>query len=158
MEGTEQDLTARLAREVVSDQAAEELPLFRTTAEAYFDTPDSVLRRVVGRDDPLGFGADAVVSLTPFALAVASTVVGFLGQQALLVAQELGRDVVRDVLRGWFSRLTGSEPDASVPSLNARQLAQVRAVAYEKACQLGLSDDQGQLLADAIGGSLIPAH
>jgi hypothetical protein len=52
-----------------------------------------------------------------------------------------------------FKRVRSEENDL-VP-LTAAQLAQVRAVAYEKACQLKLPDGQANLLADAIKGTLL---
>lgn len=153
MDATEHELISGLALGVVETEAPEELPLFRATSRAYFETPESVLRRVVGRDDTLGFGADIFMALTPFALAAASAVVKFLADQALVVAQDVGHEAAGGILRGWLGRLKHGESTQALP-LTAEQLEQVREVAYDKARQLGLADDQADLLADAVGGSL----
>jgi hypothetical protein len=150
------ELIAELARDVVTTTAPDELPLFRATSEAFLNSPESVMRRVGARDETLGFGADAFVALTPFALAVASTVVTFLAQQARAVAQETAGEAVRDVLRSWLARVRpgGRAGTAAAPGLTADQLARVRAVAYEKARALELSEAQASLLADSMAGRL----
>jgi hypothetical protein len=155
LDDTQRELTALLARIVVSREAAEELPIFRATSDAYFETPDSVLRRVVGKDETLGFGGEALAALTPFALAVSSTVVKFLADQALIIVGDAGRQAAVELVRGWLARLR-SDKSASKgePSLTAEQLSRVRAVAFDKGRQLELSERESALLADAVVGSL----
>lgn len=154
MEGAERELIAELARDVVMTTAPGELPLFRATSDAFFSSPDSVMRRVGARDETLGFGADAFMALTPFALAVASSVVGFLAQQAKTVAQEAAGEAVRDAMRRWLARVRSGGDAGAAPALTADQLAHVRAVAYEKARALELSEAQADLLADSMAGRL----
>jgi hypothetical protein len=152
MERVERELIAALAEDVVRAHAPEELPLLRATAEAYFETPEAVLRRVIGKDETLGFGASDVVALAPYALTVASAVVTFLAQQAIAVTQEAGAGTAQGLLERWIDRLRGRRPDDD--AFTAEQLRKVRDVAYSKAIQLGLPSDEATVLADATAGGI----
>jgi hypothetical protein len=151
-----QELVVALARDVVTTQAPEELPLFRATSRAYLDTPEAVLKRTVGRDETLGFGAETFAAITPFVLAVSSVVVNFLAAQLTAVAQEAATEEARGLLRGWLARIR-EKRDGAVPPLTADQLARVRDLAFAKARQLELPEDKSSLLADAMVGSLASA-
>ena len=125
MNGSAHDqLASELARALVARAAPHELPIFRAASRAYFANPNRALRRR-SVDDMLGFGADPMSALTPYALAVASTVVERLGG-------EVGRQ----------------EP------LNPEQVAFVRQLSLGEARQLGLDEDTAALLADALLDSL----
>ena len=152
MERVERELTAALAEAVVRAHAPEELPLMRATAAAYFETPESILRRVIGKDETLGFGAGDVVELAPYALTVASAVVTFLAQQAIAVAQEAGAGTAQGLLERWIDRLRRRRPDND--ALTGEQLRKVRDVAYSRAIQLGLPPDKATVLADATAGGI----
>lgn len=125
MNGSAHDqLAAEVARALVARAAPHELPIFRAASRAYFAKPDRALRRR-SVDEMLGFGADSMSALTPYALAVASAVIERLGG-------EVGRQ----------------EP------LTPEQVDFVRQLSLEEGRQLGLDEDKAALLADALVGSL----
>jgi len=171
--GTDDELVVALARATVERAAPEELVIFPAASEAYLAGQDPAKRT---RGDPmLGFGIEsAVVLLTPVALTVAKDVLGFLRAQLKKQAEEHG-DEAFDWL---FNKLLGrggegrddepaaaegsgstgaAEEPAPPPELTDEQLAQVHALAIEKAKQLRLSDDKAALLADSLVGSLATA-
>jgi hypothetical protein len=160
----ERRITA-LARAAVERAAPEELPLFRATSEAYLRDPAALERqRAGGKDEMLGFGAEAaMVLVTPVALSVATDVLRFLGEQIRRVAQKEGEgavDALVDRVAGRDGDDVEAAPAAAAPpplDLTDEQLEQVRAVALEKAKLLKLPDAKAELLADSLVGSLATA-
>jgi hypothetical protein len=150
------DLVAALARATVERAAPEELPLFRATSEAYLRDPAS-LEGGKSRDEMLGFGVEAAAMLvTPVALQVARDVLGFLHEQLRARAREEGEGAIDRLL----ARLVGKdepEQEAEPVELSDEELDRVRAVAFEKARALKLSDEKATLLADSLVGSLATA-
>jgi hypothetical protein len=143
-EAGQQELVCELAELALERLAPEELGVLPETAEEYFRDPRSVLapRR---RDEAIGFGLDLAL-LTPYVLAVATPVLGVLGE----IAQQTLADSSARMIRRLFRR--GDTPDG--PALTAPQAGQVRDVAFEHARALGLDDGRAALLADSIVGGL----
>jgi hypothetical protein len=159
-DSADQEMIAELAREQVAQLAPDELPLFRPTSEAYFKDPGKVLKPQGGRDEVLGFGAQAALTfLTPIVLAVVTEVVTYLVAEIGKSIKEEGRIAVGQIVKGLFKRFRGSDATqpAAAPnlSLSSAQLVEVRKVAYEKARSLNLSEDRAALLADSLVGSLV---
>jgi len=152
----ERELTLALATVVVEDIAPDEMAVFDETAEDYFADPDAVLDPR-HRDEAVGFGIE-VALLTPVVLAVARTVVEFLGKLLLDAASDVARPHVAAVLRRLFRipQREGGTP-VSPPRLTPEQLEQVRTVAHDRARALGLPEDRAQLLADSVVGGVTRA-
>ena len=154
---TPDDLVAALARATVERAAPEELPLFAPMSEAYLADPKA-LEPGKGRDEMLGFGVDAAVLLvTPVALQVARDVLGFLHEQLRERAREQGEGAIDRLLARIVRRKDEPAAAEAVPELTDAQLEQVRALAFEKARLLKLSDTRAELLADSLVGSLATA-
>ena len=159
------ELVAELAREAVAKTAPQELPLFRATKEAYFRDPEGTLRAQKAKDEMLGFGVEtAVTLLAPIALAVGKDVIQYLVAQAGEAAKDEGGPRLRRLVRRMFGKTDGAEPaaaeavdDPEPPALTPEQLAEVRAIAVEKARQLNVPPEQAELLADAMVGDLVTA-
>ena len=155
-------LVAELARSAISRAAPEELPLFRATSDAYFENPDAVAAKGSG-DDMLGFGVgDALVLLTPVALAVSRDVLNFVLEQLRSQAREHGKEAIDRLVSRLLDRdekeaAQSPAAEAEPPELTDEQLEEVRALAIEKARQLKLAPDKAELLADSLVGSLATA-
>lgn len=155
----DQALIAELAGLVVDRGAPEEMPIFSEVATEYFRDPQRSLRNG-GKDEPLGFGVDLVL-LGPYALAVATPVVQFLGSIAADVAKGVIKDLAKDSAKVVLARLVrrmfrSVQPTDGEPpiALSEGQIRQVRDTTFEKAVALGLTDERAGLLADATAGSL----
>jgi hypothetical protein len=150
----DQELIRQVARDVVAATAPEELPLVRPMADEYFRGGRGPAR---SGDDLLGSGLETVVVLlTPVVFPVVAAVLDALTERVAEVAVTRGENGARRVLRAVLRRGTPAELAAAGDPrpLTAEQLDTVRAIAYEKACQLGLEPPKAELLADAVRGRL----
>jgi hypothetical protein len=153
------DLVVEFARGVVATAAPGELPLVELTAAAYRADPRGSERRVRQGKEILGFGADQLLAVTPFALPVAVAVLQSLLTQFTESFTESLAEGAGERARTRLRRLLrrSAEPagtDDPPEALTADQLARVRLVAYEKATELGMPGTRSDLLADAVVGRL----
>jgi hypothetical protein len=141
------DFVVATARNVVADLAPDELALFDPVSRAYLRDPRKVLADRGRPGAVLGSGLDtAIVVLSPVALAVATSVYQHLLDKA-------GEAVVGGAGR-LLRRLRRKKGHGSRPEITRGQLAELRALAVERAKELGLSDEEAQRVGDAIRTSL----
>jgi hypothetical protein len=155
--GEDKQLVANVARDVVSQMAPQELPLFRATSEAYFKDPHKTLQTQSGKDEMLGFGTGEAVSfLTPIALAVMGEVIKYLFEQVKLATKAESAAWISDMVKAMFKKLTptGKAAQSKPAALTPEQLSQVRQIVIRKARQLKLPDDKARTLADTVIGGL----
>jgi hypothetical protein len=142
-EVVDQELVADLARDLVATIAPEELPLFAAMSKAWFADPARV--QTNEGDDVLAFGvAEAAALLSPVLLAAAAHSLNYAGE-------EVGRNVatasvgwLREQLRRLFHR-----QDSGV-SLDAQQIAQIRAITLETARKFRIPKAKATEIADAV--------
>lgn len=131
-----------LGRELVSQLAPEELPLYASLV-VHLDDGKGGRPWGPSGDQILGFGAgEAMTLLTPALLEFAKCLWDALAAQAVGAA-------VRGVLR---HRHRG--PHEEVPQLTAAQLRLVKQAAAEQARRLNFPEGQANVLADAVAGIL----
>lgn len=157
----DRNLVDEFAKQVLADVAPEELAIFDETAEEYHQDPQGVLS-ASGRDEAIGFGLDLAM-LTPYVLAVAGSVLGFLLDTVGDAAKTESKPIITDLVHRLFRRGKDDQkgkpetPDEPTPGLSAEQAAQVREVAMARAHDLKLPESKARLLADAIVGGLTVA-
>jgi hypothetical protein len=157
METTEEvNLTIDLAREVVTDAAPEELPVFTAISRRYEEDPEAA-EREAGREEMLGFGAGELVALAPVALQVASPVIKFLFEQVREAAGEQAQAGIGALVKKLFKRFRLPEDKDAPPPLTTEQIARVRGIALERARLLKVPEAKAELLADSVAGSLVAA-
>ena len=141
------EIVGSLSRELVSDLAPEELPLYPSMLSQF----QGAKRGRRGKDSPddqfLGFGgAEALTMLTPVILTFTSSF-----WQALVA--EAAQSSAHGVLAYVRSHLAGHH-EAAAPPLTSDQLKLVRTVAERQARRLDLPEAQVGLLTDAMVGAL----
>ena len=151
----ENELVAQLARMALEQAAPEELVLFQDNAREYFKDPQAALSPE-RRDEALGFGLDLAI-LTPYALAVATSVIRFLASTVGEAVGEESKPLVTRIVRRLLRRPdpASETAEATPPPLTAEQTRQIHEVAYQRAKRLGLDEDQATLLADSVVGGLV---
>ena len=158
----DRDLVDEFAKQVLAEVAPEELAIFDETAEEYHQDPQGVLS-ASGRDEAVGFGLDLAM-LTPYVLAVAGSVLGFLLDTVGDAAKTESKPIITDLVHRLFRRGKDDEKGKAeqekaepTPGLSPEQAAQVRDVAMARAHDLKLPESKARLLADAIVGGLTVA-
>jgi hypothetical protein len=154
----DRDLISAVARDTLTRVAPEELILFSTTSEAYFQSPERVTKRS-GQDNVLGFGAGLDVAfLTPVVLYIATEVVRFVADELAKAARKEGAAVIANYVHAAFGRLrvSGSEREKHA-RLTEAQLARVHDLAVNRAIQMNIPADKAAFLADAMIGTLSTA-
>jgi len=153
--GKDRELVVAVSRDIVTSIAPEESVLFRPLSIAYLERPDSLSRSP--KEDMLGFGiGEAIVPLTPVALAVVSEVLVYLRSELAKTVAHDAAAALDDKLKALFHRLhQGARPNEAMPALSGEQLAEVRRLAFEKARVLRIPEARASLLADAVVGSLV---
>ena len=141
-----------MSRELLSQVAPGEMPLFTSVSRSYF--AGSIPTRGHGnKDDLLGFGVgEAVVMLSPFVLRFAEDVWKSCEEQATKSAS----GVVIEVFRRIRARFGGDKKEAAPapPSLSTEELQYVRSVGRRCVANFDLSEEQKNLLVESLVGSL----
>jgi hypothetical protein len=147
---------ADVARDLISQLAPQELPVFRAHSQAYFSDPKKVLKEQAGKDDMLGFGAgEAIALVTPIVLPVVAEVVTFLATEIKKSITAEGSTLISEQVKKMFKKFRPvDKKESDPPPLTSEQLTYVRKLAFEKARQLKLSEARSNLLADSVVGSL----
>ena len=146
-------LVADIARDLVSETAPQELPLFRANRELFFKDPDK-FNAPSNKDEMLDFGiGEVVVMLTPYLLAITREVIRFLADELQKSLKTESASLINTAIKNLFKKFRPPE-EHTVPALTHEQLTRVRDLAIAKARELHLSDEQATLLADAVAGSL----
>ena len=157
-----------LSRQVILEIAPQEIPLFQATSEAYFKNPKKMLKGDTDKEEMLGFGVGQVATiLTPIVLHISMTMVQYVVEISKEPLEEVFHDKIKDEMPGFLGSLTRflkkllglSETlpvvaVTEIPALTQEQLTQVQKLAFEKACQFDLSEDQAALLAESLVGRL----
>lgn len=146
----DRSLVEELAQLVLEQAAPEELVIFDESAAEYFADPARVLdpKR---RDEAVGFGLELAM-VTPYVFAVVTSCLGFMVRTVAETAtSEAAKPAIGDLLRRFVRRGPGG---GDATSLSKDQADGVREVAFGRAKDLGLSEEQARLLADAVLGGL----
>lgn len=157
-DSTHNQLVTDLGRDLISQIAPQEIPIFRANSEAYFKDPQKTLSARVGKDEALGFGiGEAAAFLTPIALAVITEVVKFLAEEVKKSLATETSSVINEMVKKLFKRFHPAEKKEASQALTKQQIEQIRQLSFAKARQLNLTEGQANLLADTLVASLVTA-
>lgn len=141
------EIVESLGRELVSDLAPEELPLYPSLLSQFQGAKRGRRGKDSSDDQLLGFGAaEALTMLTPVILNFTSCF-----WQALVA--EAAQSSAHGVLAYVRSHLPGHH-EAAAPPLTLDQIKLVRTVAEREGRRLDISEAQVGLLTDAMVGAL----
>lgn len=148
-------LVTEVARDVLSQIAPDELPIFPAASRAYVADPAAALRGLRAKDEVLGFGMDALAAgATPVVLIVVTELFQFLtGVAAKAVADGLSKEI-SEVVQAMFKRFRPSSP--STPSVLTREhITAVHNNVLLAAQRLHLPKDKATALANAVTARLV---
>ena len=158
-DSSQNQFAANVARDLVSQIAPQEIPLFRATSEAYFKDPQALLKDGESREEMLGFGTGEAISLlTPVAIAISVEVVKFVTEEVKKSVKTESSGVINDLVRRMFKKhrpaATEGETPAS-PTLTVEQLREVHKLVFTKARELRIGEPRAKQLADTLVADLI---
>jgi hypothetical protein len=143
-------LVANIAYDLVAQASPQELPLFTVTSEAYFKNPGQVRKNQEGKDESLGFGAGALVALSPIIISIVDQVLKYIVSE--LIPQEIKES---GVIGKIFKRKQTAPVPLTLPLvLTPEQMRRIHAQAVQSARQFNLSDTQADQLATSLVGRL----
>jgi hypothetical protein len=148
-------LVADIARDVLSEVAPQEVPIFAAVSRAYFADPAAALKQSQSKDYVLGFGAGTLtVLLTPAILHILSEVLEFLTRVAKKAVEDGLAKEIPEVVKAMFARFRSSEP--AIPSvLSKEQIGLVHGNVLRAAKKLRLPVDKAESLANAVTAQLV---
>jgi hypothetical protein len=146
------ELSSQMARLVIERAAPDELLTFDEVAEEYYADPQSTLM-LNKKDEAVGFGLELAL-LTPFALALAEFVIGFVGDLLRDVAKDQAKSAVSGALKRVMRARTAQAAPPGEEELTKEQRTRIFMAAREQAARLGLDEDRAVLLGNAIIGVL----
>jgi hypothetical protein len=147
----ERDLVVQLTRDVLADAAPEETGVFAADEDGW------IAGRAEGSrssDEMLGFGADAVVLLTPYVVAAAAAAVRYIGHVLAEVVDAETRPLIARWVRHVLRQDRGEPGTTPLPALSVDLVRRVRDVTFTTCHDLGLADDDASLVSDAVAGRL----
>jgi hypothetical protein len=138
-------LTLQICRKVVTQIAPEEDDLFPDLSEiASGDQPPALTYR----DDALASGIvldEALRTITPVIVSAATAMLTFVWEQVKNEAGEQAGDEIRRRIRSYFRSLHQPRKGTT-----ATDIEKVRAIAYDKATDAGVSREIAQRIADSL--------
>lgn len=148
-------LVSDIARDVLTEVAPDEVPIFVPASKAYFSDPSGALKQSRSKDHVLGFGMDALpIVLTPVVLHILSEVYEFLwGIAKKAVAEGLSKEISQ-IVRSMFRKFHSSDTDGPVV-LTSEQLALIHANILTTAKKLRVPTHKAESLANSITAQLV---
>jgi len=148
-------LISDVARDVLSEVAPREVPIFAAVSRAYFADPASALRQSRAKDDVLGFGMETAAALfTPAVLFVLSEPFEYLTRIAAKATADGLAKEIPELVKSMFRKLQSSQPAA--PSLLTREdLAMIHRNILASAKKLHLPAEKAHSLANAVTAQLV---
>lgn len=148
-------LVTDVARDVLSEIAPEEMPIFAAASRAYFADPAAARQQLRSRDNVLGFGVEALtVVVTPAVLLILSEVFDFLTGVAAKATEEGLTKEIPQIIKAMFRKFHSSEPD--IPSVLTReQIGLIHSNVLLAAKKLRLPAEKAQSLANAVTAQLV---
>jgi hypothetical protein len=142
------EIAASIGRELVSQLAPEELPLYPSLVKQLHGAKRGRGGKASSDDQFLGFGAaEAMTMLTP-------VILSFTGSFWKALVAEAADSSAHGVVEYLKAHLPGRHEAKAAPPLTPGQLQLVRTVAEREARRLDISEGQAGLLADAMVGIL----
>jgi hypothetical protein len=149
-------LVSEVARDVLSDIAPQEMPIFAAASRAYFADPAAALQQFRSKDDVLGFGMEAVtVLVTPAVLLVVSEVLEFLTRVAAKATEDGLAKEIPEIIKAMFRKFHSSEPDVMPSVLTKEHMALIHENVLLAAKRLHLPAAKAQSLANAVTAQLV---
>jgi hypothetical protein len=113
---SQERLVEVLAKDLVAQIAPQELPLFRSTSQAYFQNSDKYFKGQESKDEMLGFGVgESVTLLTPFILSILVEIVKYLSNEFASTVKTEGASYINEMVKQSFQKFRRQPLEPKAP-------------------------------------------
>lgn len=150
-------LVNEVAYRLVSENAPEELPLYVSTRDRYFDDPEGFVQPAEAEDEALGFGAAAAVeTFTRVLFPIITSVLAHVVSEATKALKDEGGKKAVDWVRDLF---TSPKPQPVFDQAELKMIQkQIQSIADKEARRLNLKKSQVLAISDAVIAKLALAQ
>ena len=146
-----QQLVYTISKDIVEQIAPEELEVFDELLEEYFAHP-----LAANSDDPLAFGSDILVAVTPFVAIAIQITVQFLTEDVFNALKKEGQEAIVKKVKSLFSKPKQEETPSL--ALDKKQLANINEIIRKEVIRHGMQAKQAEDLALTITARLALAE
>jgi len=134
-------LIGEISKELVSQLAPEELEMFDELFQAHFENQGTS----AGDDEPLGFGGDLLVAMTPLVAIVVESVTRFISEEVIKATREESSALIAQKVKAILNPV--KEKKGALPALTKEQLETVRKLVRKEALRGGMNTKKADDLA-----------
>lgn len=143
------ELLAEISKEFISEIAPEEFEYADELLEEYHQNPPQVSN---SGDDPLAFGGEILVAVTPVIAMVLQAVFKFVVDEAIKSAKDEGASLIADKIRALFNPSANTKDERLV--LTTDQLKKIKELAKREARRGGMSAKKAEDFALKVVGRI----
>ncbi len=144
-------LVSEISKDVVAQLAPEELEMFDELSHEHFQIPEPSN----SDDEPLGFGGDMLVAVTPLVVLVVQAVVKFIGEEVLKATKEESSALIAKKVKAIFN--PSDEDKGALPTLTKEQLETIKNLVRKEAQRGGMKRKKAENMALMITARLAMA-
>lgn len=145
----ERQLLSEISKEFIVEIAPEELEYADELLEEYYQNPPQESDR---GDDPLAFGGEILVAVTPVVVMVLDRVFRFLLDEVIKSAKEEGAILVAKKIKAFFNPTVDMKEEKI--TLTVEQLKKVKELTRKEARRGGMSEKKAEEFALKVVGRL----
>jgi hypothetical protein len=134
-------LVGEISKDIVAQTAPEELEMFDELLQEHFQNPASFTTD----DEPLGFGGELMVAMTPVVAMVVEAVITFLLQEVITAAKQESVAVIAQKVKAIFN--PSKEKKGDLPTLTSEQLKKVKELVRKEALRGGMKPNKAEDVA-----------
>ena len=144
-------LVGEISKDVVAQLAPEELEMFDEFVQEHFQNPEPSTKD----DEPLGFGGDVLVAVTPLVVLVVQAVFKFIGEEILKATKEESSALIAKKVKAIFN--PSDESKEALPTLTKEQLETIKNLVRKEAQRGGMKRKKAEDMALIITARLAMA-
>ena len=134
-------LVGEISKEIVAQMAPEEMEMFDELLQEHFQNP----KPSTTGDEPLGFGGDLMVAMTPVVAIAVEAVVKFLLEEVIKAAKQESATLIVQKVKTIFN--PSKEKTGALPKLTPEQLQKVKDLVRKEALRGGMKPKKAEDVA-----------
>ncbi len=134
-------LVEEISKDIVAQIAPEEMEMFDELLQEHFQNPESSTTD----DEPLGFGGELMVAVTPVVAMVVEAVIKFLLEEVIKAAKQESVTLITQKVKTLFN--PSREKKGALPTLTQEQLERIKQLVRKEALRSGMKPKKAEDVA-----------